>query len=287
MALPNTNTLRELGELSRELENALSALLDVSNIREMRQTGAVMVINPYFWTPLDPSHQRFVGEARKLHDRWTELGVGAVRTSAPDRIEKFEKAGKVFGQVISQSKSAPGVSIESVRGQVSKALNAQREMLDHLPAAQLPAERLLAPDTNAFIRRLDLEAWKLDGNAWTVVALPQVVRELDGLKMRPGDVGDKAEKVIKRFKEFGRRGDTFEGVTIAGQLTFREVAIDADMAFAPSWLRAEHADDQFLAAALELKWTHLTSTVAVVTGDRNLQNKARFARASYIDLDEL
>jgi predicted ribonuclease YlaK len=160
-------------------------------------------------------------------------------------------------------------------------------MIDELPAAQRPAESLLAPDTNAFIARPDLEAWELGSDPWTIVVLPQVIRELDGLKMRPDEVGKKAIKAIKRFKEYGRRGDTFNGVPIAGKLSLREIAVDANMALSPSWLRAEHADDQFLAGALELKWRYLTSSVLIVTGDRNLQNKARFAHASYIDTDEL
>ena len=45
---------------------------------------------------------------------------------------------------------------------------------------------------------------------------------------------------------------------------------------APSWLRAEHADDQLLASVLELAWTDLRAVVALATRDRNLQNKARW-----------
>lgn len=288
MTLPTKTTLEELGELADELRAALSKVLDVSNVTELNMgSGVVFVGNPYRWKPLDPSHQAYVGDAQEAYERWDQLASGAVRASALDRLEKFTKTGKVLRRVIKQSSAAPAGDIPTIRAEVDRALDSQQKKLGELPAAQRPPERLLVPDTNAFIGRPDIEVWKVDGNPWTVVVLPQVVRELDEKKMRSDAVGEKAKKVIKRLKEYGRRGDTFKGVTVAGKLSLREVAIDADMDDAPSWLRAEHADDQLLAAALELKWRHLTSTVAIVTGDRNLQNKARFAQASYVDIDEL
>jgi hypothetical protein len=47
----------------------------------------------------------------------------------------------------------------------------------------------------------DLETWRPPGGAWTVVLVPQVLRELDTLKMRSGNVGEKADGVIRRVKE--------------------------------------------------------------------------------------
>lgn len=120
---------------------------------------------------------------------------------------------------------------------------------------------------------------------WTVVLVPQVLRELDSLKMRPG-VGEKAAGVIRRIKEYARRGDTFSGVPLAPRLRLREVAVDADMTTTLSWLRAQHGDDELLASVLELRWTDLSSVVAIATRDRNLQNKARMARVPYLDVED-
>ncbi|MDQ6807075.1 MAG: PIN domain-containing protein [Actinomycetota bacterium] len=46
-----------------------------------------------------------------------------------------------------------------------------------------------------------------------------------------------------------------------------------------------HGDDQLLASALELKWEDLTSSVLLVTRDRNLKNKARMSRVAYVDVE--
>jgi hypothetical protein len=100
-------------------------------------------------------------------------------------------------------------------------------------------------------------------------------------------IGAKAEAVIGRLKEYGRRGDTFDGVRLAGEVWVREVAIDADMSETVRWLRAGHADDELLASALELRWCDLRADLQVVTRDRNMQNKARLARMRYRDVEGL
>ena len=67
----------------------------------------------------------------------------------------------------------------------------------------------------------------------------------------------------------------------------REVPVDADMRNTLSWLRAGHEDDELLASVLELKWRDLSAEVVLVTRDRNLQNKARFARVDYVDVEDI
>jgi predicted ribonuclease YlaK len=142
------------------------------------------------------------------------------------------------------------------------------------------------PDTNALLYKPELESWKPPGGAWTIVLVPQVLRELDALKMRR-DVGPKAESVIRRIKEYARRGDSFVSVPIARRrnLQMREVAIDPDMTDSLPWLKANHADDQLLASVLELRCEDLGAVVALATRDRNLQNKARLARCPYLDVE--
>lgn len=87
-------------------------------------------------------------------------------------------------------------------------------------------------------------------------------------------------------QEYARRGDTFSGVPLAPRLRLREVAVDADMTATLSWLRAQHGDDELLASVLELRWTDMSSVVALATRDRNLQNKARLARVPYVDVED-
>lgn len=51
---------------------------------------------------------------------------------------------------------------------------------------------------------------------------------LEALQAQPG-VGEKAAGVIRRIREYARRGDTFSGVPLAPRLRLREVAVGADM----------------------------------------------------------
>lgn len=185
----------------------------------------------------------------------------------------------------SGSLGAPGSTIEAIRTRVDEALAEQLDVLKDLPSAQDEGEKLLVPDTNALLYKPAIENWQLGGEAWTIVLVPQVVRELDAKKLHPR-LRDKAESVIRRLKEYGRRGDTFEGVPVAGQLRLREVAVDADMDAAPSWLRAGHGDDELLASAFELRWQDMSAVVCLATRDRNMQNKARFGRLPYIDVEQ-
>lgn len=138
---------------------------------------------------------------------------------------------------------------------------------------------LLVPDTNALYANPALEQWDT-GQRATLVLLPQVVHELDRHKTHhpSEEVRRKASSMINRFEEFARRGDTFDGVPLAGVLGFREVSLEPDPGEAPAWLRLEVDDDRLLAAALELQWRNPTSGVVLITRDRNLRNKARQAR---------
>jgi hypothetical protein len=83
--------------------------------------------------------------------------------------------------------------------------------------------------------------------------------------------------VINQIEDFDRRGDTFSGVPLAGDIKVQEVPISPDMSSTLPWLRPEVPDDALIAGALELVWRDLTSRIAITASDRNLRNKARLA----------
>lgn len=161
-----------------------------------------------------------------------------------------------------------------------------RSTIHRLPSAYGKGERLLVVDTSALLDRPDLQNWKLDGGRWTVVFLPQVHSELDDRK-RDDRTRDAAQKVIRQVEDFDRRGDTFEGVPLAGCLAVREVAISPDMHETLPWLRADVPDDAIIAGALELWWRDLTSRVAITASDRNVRNKARLAGLGAVHPNDL
>lgn len=109
-----------------------------------------------------------------------------------------------------------------------------------------------------------------------MVLVPQVLAELDEKKRDPR-VAEAADKVIRQLDEFGRRGDTFAGVPLAGRLRLREMAVGPDMARTLPWLHADTPDDRIVASALELVLRDLRGRVALLASDRNVRNKARLA----------
>ncbi|HVM14410.1 MAG TPA: PIN domain-containing protein [Egibacteraceae bacterium] len=295
MAVPvPPTTLELLGRHVDEVRAAFDALLDHTQLRyddiNARSSGAFFVgWSPHRWGPPQEGAQRYFGEARKAWEVLHELAGQAIRRSAPERARPLEETDNLLRRIIEQDDTwagAPGKSIDDIRQRVSESLQRLVDALGELPSAHRGGGRLLVPDTNALLFKPDLETWQPPDGAWTVVLVPQVVRELDALKLRRGDVGEKGASVIRRVKEYARRGDTFEGVPVAGSLRLREVAIDADMTDTLPWLRAGHGDDELLASVLELRCEDLNAVVALATRDRNLQNKARLARCPYIDVED-
>lgn len=253
-------------------------------------SGGVFFVgyNPHRWGQLRDGAQRHLGDAREQWESLYQLATQAVRISAPERLKQLQAPEKLFSNIIEQSQAssgAPASSVEKMREMVAEALQKVVELLAGLPSADRDGGRLLVPDTNALLFKPDLESWRPPSGPWTVVLVPQVLRELDQLKQRP-NVGEKAAGVIRRVKEYARRGDTFVGVKVSGQLQLREVAVDPDMGDTLPWLRAGHGDDEMLASVLELRCRDLQAVVAVATRDRNMQNKARLARVPYLDVED-
>lgn len=286
-----TTSVAELEDLASELEQTLWQLIDRSSIPEEDddQYSSIVVITPYpwRWAPLGATDLPLLGEARRLLDQWLELAPSAIRRSTPEAVEDFDDEAETLKRVVARSGRSYGPmapTLEGVRAAVTKALSEQRQLIRGLPSAHGVEEALIVADTNTLLGAPDLAQWQI-AEAATLVLVPQVVRELDQHKThhRTQSVQDKARKVINQVKEYGRRGDTFAGVPLAGNLRFREVAIDPDMNNTLPWLRADHGDDRLLANVLELKWANLCARVVLVTGDRNLQNKARLARVHYVD----
>lgn len=279
---------------SRGGPRGVDQLLDHTQLRyddiNARSSGAYVVgWSPHRWAPPMEGAQRYFGEARQAWQSLHDLAAQAVRRSGPERIAPLDSADELLRRIFEQDDGwygAPGKSVDEIRVRVDRCLQEVVELLEGLPAAHGEGGQLLVPDTNALVFKPDLESWRPPEGEWTVVLVPQVLRELDALKMRRGDVGEKAASVIRRVKEYARRGDTFKGVRVAGSLSLREIAIDADMSDTLPWLRVGHGDDELLASVLELRCQDLNAVVALATRDRNLQNKARLARCAYLDVED-
>jgi hypothetical protein len=123
-------TLGELFTLAEEVEARVDALLDHSGIRyydiNAGSSGVwYMGWNPHRWTPLTGEGQRARGEARELAALWTELSRQAIRASAAENLDEFEKAGSDLEYVLLQDmgayRGAVASTIEGVRQRVHEA----------------------------------------------------------------------------------------------------------------------------------------------------------------------
>lgn len=288
--------LEIIDRLASRVGDAVRELLLHSAVRyydiNADSRGAVFVgWNVWQWEPLPNDAQPLVGTARRAHDELIAFGRLAFGTGAPDRADVVEKLSVWLLRLVEQPNGsypngAPSGDVNEIAAGVGPRIEEFLAEVARLPNASGKNGRLLVADTSALLDRPGLQDWKLDGEAWTVVFVPQVVSELDDKKRDPR-VADAAEKVIRQLEEFDRRGDTFAGVPLAGRLRVREVAVGPDMERTLPWLRADTPDDRVVASGLELVLRDLSGRVALLASDRNVRNKARLAGLSTVRTDQL
>ena len=147
---------------------------------------------------------------------------------------------------------------------------------------------LAIPDTNALLGNPDIEHWQFEGDrSFTVILTPTVLSELDRHKVnhKNEQVRDKALTLVRKIKEYRRRGPLNVGATVVkDRISLRAVAAEPNMSKGLSWFDSTNADDRFLAAALEIMRENLGAVVYIVTSDINMQNKAEMAGIPFRDV---
>lgn len=140
---------------------------------------------------------------------------------------------------------------------------------------------VVIPDTNALLDDPDTEQWQFgEVEQFTLILTPTVLSELDDHKVnhRNQAVRDKASKIIRKIKEYRRRGSLREGVVIVkGRVSLRSIASEPTMSQTLPWFDPGNADDRFLATTLEIMRGDLGVRTFIVTSDINMQNKAEMA----------
>lgn len=124
---------------------------------------------------------------------------------------------------------------------------------------------------------------------FSIILLPTVLSELDSLKVnhRNENVRNKAETIIRKIKEYRRRGRLTESVTVGRDKIYIQVmAVEPDMNETLPWLDSDNNDDRILAGIIEVMRTRPRSLVTAVSRDINFQNKAEFAAVPYIEPPE-
>jgi hypothetical protein len=287
--------LETLRGLAEEAKEALAALMEVSEavktVDNDPSSGVVFIpMHPWRWLDLAPEHRPLLGAAKEATDTLLSACKATLGVGGPEHLEEFEDLSDSLRRMYVRGSNSAGPRSESPSKNnelAAEAIAGVLRLIDSLPSAHEDGDLILVPDTNALIQDPELENWQTGPLPCTIVIVSQVQSELDRKKASDSKVAIKATSLIKRFKEYSRRGDTLSGVPLAGTRRFKEVPIRADMNHVPSWLDGTDPDDRILAATLELASKHLGSRVVLVTRDRGLQNKARSVQCPAVDVADL
>ncbi len=242
--------------------------------------GLVFVGKKYSWQDLDEQGRVIQSKAVTKYVRYFDLIRNLLTGQPSATIEDLMNAHETIQVVLQQNENRWRSDLDDVFTAAGQALDTQHELLNRLfdEASGLVT---LVPDTNALLANPCFEEWNIDeARRFSIALTPPVLAELDKLKVnhRSEAVREKTQSLIRRIKEYRRRGKLTEGVTLVGDKSeIMAFAAEPKMDEALAWLDEFSSDDRILASTIEVIKARPHSPVVLVTGDINLQNKAEFA----------
>ncbi|MCK4543561.1 MAG: hypothetical protein KAU17_15125 [Spirochaetales bacterium] len=248
--------------------------------------GAVVFVSTYgnyAYNELNEEGRQIQAKLLEEYRRFYSLLTVLLKEQPKDTLKKLSRSDTVLTRTIEQNKTWCKNTQEAF-DKAAQALQAEFELLSRLfdPSEE---ESIYVPDTNALLYNLNIESWAFPSiPKFTIVLLPTVLSELDFLKVnhRNDDVRKKAETIIRKIKEYRRRGKLTETVTVVkDKIMLQAIAIEPDMETTLQWLDPENNDDRILAGVIEIMRVRPRSIVTAVSRDINFQNKAEFAAVPY------
>jgi hypothetical protein len=265
-------------------EEGIRLLKDFSGMHPANTSyDSVVFISPsgnHFWNDLPLEGKKIQTRLLPEIDQFTEL-VCTVARNLPRASQKdLRDVLKAIRSAVEQNGTTwwktKDEAVDGFRKSIDEVLTT---LADYYGTSSKAA--LAIPDTNALLGNPDVEHWRFEGAGhFTIILTPTVLSEIDVLKIghKSQDVRDKAVKLIRKFKEYRRRGSLIEGISVVkDSVSLRAIALEPDMSQTLPWLEATNADDRFLATALEVIRKNLGVRVFIVTSDINMQNKAEMA----------
>ncbi len=283
MPLPQPESaLDHLRRMSADAQEAIRDLLQISDLRAV----AVSTGQHYEWHIRDSRDTPLRSKAAQLYRgfhndmRWI--------LHHHDRIggDRLWYLGDTVFRIIDQHGHTQIASISDAEARVAEYFTESLAVLAGV-FDSLEDQILIIPDTNVLIDFPALENYHLGLETARVVFTPMVLRELDNLKRRKDDSRFQAQAVIRQLKDSGDRGDILEGVSISKRLILMTVATEPLREDLLDWLDLDVSDDRFVASALEVRRAHPKAKLLVVSRDFNVLNKARAARLSAFDPEEI
>lgn len=253
--------------------------------------GSVVVISTdgnYAYKELGEEGRQIQAQLLEGYRHFYALLTILLKGQPEDSLRGLSQANTVMSRTIEQNHTGCQNTQEALDAAV-QALQTQLKLLNRLYDSS-NGKATYVPDTNALLYNPDLESWTFaEIPKFTLVLLPIVLSELDTLKVnhRNEEVRKKAEKLIRKFKEYRRRGKLTEGVPLVGDATsIQTIATEPNMETSLPWLDPTNADDRLLAGVIEVMRARPRSPVVAVSRDINFQNKAEFAHIPFAEPPE-
>lgn len=276
-------------EMSKDIQNLLNDLLmNYSSIYNINKPGDSIVLislsGDYAYEKLTEQGRQVQAQLLEKYLRFHEVINVLLRNQPKDTLAELSKANKILLNTIEQNNKTWCKKTTEALDKAVQALKMQCKLLNRL-YDPFEGEVTFVPDTNALIYNPNLESWTfLECPQFSLFLLPTVLSELDLLKInhRNVEVRNKSESLIRRIKEYRRRGKLTTGVTVVkGRIKIQSMATEPDMNTSLPWLDPDNKDDRILAGVIEVMRARPRSIVKAVSRDVNFQNKAEFANIPF------
>lgn len=204
--------------------------------------------------------------------------------TTPKEAEQIERTKHVVQKIVMQNSTV-------FRADLTNSKSALSKLIENLQNQYLPRkfDLIVAPDTNIFYHNNQLEQWKITGfNRFEILIAPTVFLELDKHKTEHNirEIKNKAQKIVRQFKEYRRRGKLNDGIKINGdRVILRAKAAANNSSNYPDWLNHKNMDDLLLIHVLNEISTKPHERIAIMSEDNNLLNKCELLSIPYVELD--
>jgi len=259
-----------------------------SSLRDINQEsrGVVFIGASFGWKELSLEARRLQSKLIQDFTHFISLVTVLLQDQPEATRKKIEQDERAVREIIEQNYLSWHSTLEEALNSALKALERMSDTIQYLYDST-EGDVLLIPDTNALLYNPTLEDWSFDKfSSFTIVLVPSVLAELDSHKVnhRNQQVREKSEGLIRRIKEYRRRGALSDGVPLRkGVSSIRALAGEPRAHEVLPWLDLSNPDDRFLSSFLEVVRHHPRSTAVAVTRDINLQNKAEFAWLPFLE----
>lgn len=273
----------KVGELKLLLKDLL---LDHSSIYKWnRPRGGVVFITiaNYAYNDLDEKGRQLQSKLLEEYRRFHSLLQVLLKEQPDDTKRELKQLDRSIINTIEQNYTSYKTTKEAYE-KTSKYLQEEFQLINRLYDPE-EDQYIYVPDTNGLLFNPDIENWRFSHiNLFTIFLVPTVLSELDEIKISHNNenVRKKSEKLIRKIKEYRRRGSLIDGVKIVeNKIYLQSLAIEPNMKETLPWLDYENNDDRMLASVIEIMRSKPRSHVILITRDINLQNKAEFASVPY------